>query len=126
MAAVLAASAAEVPSMVALRWGCGRIFRFSRVHPAECLKARAGGKSGGLSVLFRLARAFARRGTSAAKAGGSPERLNRSGKPLRHPKALRCTRLTDGGPDLASSDTREHLTEFVIAVQRWSDGTEHR
>jgi hypothetical protein len=29
-------------------------------------------------------------------------------------------------PIFAMSDTREHLTEFVIAVQRWSDGTEAR
>jgi len=31
-----------------------------------------------------------------------------------------------GSPILASSDTLEHLTEFVVAVQRWSDGTEYR
>lgn len=31
-----------------------------------------------------------------------------------------------GSPILASSDTREHLTEFVVVVQRWSDGTEDR
>jgi hypothetical protein len=31
-----------------------------------------------------------------------------------------------GSPIFAMSDTREHLTEFVIAVQRWSDGTEAR
>jgi hypothetical protein len=31
--------------------------------------------------------------------------------------------LTDS-PILAMSDTQEHLTEFVVAVQRWSDGTE--
>ena len=31
-----------------------------------------------------------------------------------------------GSPILASSDTSEHLTEFVVAVQRWSDGTEGR
>ena len=35
-----------------------------------------------------LARARARRGTSAAKADGFFEHLNRSGKQLRHPKAL--------------------------------------
>jgi len=29
-----------------------------------------------------------------------------------------------GSPILAFSDTREHVTTFVIAVQRWSDGTE--
>lgn len=29
-------------------------------------------------------------------------------------------------PVLAMSDTREHLTEFAVAVQRWSDGTEAR
>ena len=29
-------------------------------------------------------------------------------------------------PVVASSDTREQLTEFVVAVQRWSDGTEGR
>lgn len=29
-----------------------------------------------------------------------------------------------GSPILAMSDTREHLTIFAIAVQRWSDGTE--
>jgi hypothetical protein len=29
-----------------------------------------------------------------------------------------------GSPVFAMSDTREHLTEFVITVQRWSDGTE--
>ena len=31
-----------------------------------------------------------------------------------------------GSPILASRDTREHLTEFVVVVQRWSDGTEDR
>jgi hypothetical protein len=31
-----------------------------------------------------------------------------------------------GSPILAMSDTREHVTTFVIAVQRWSDGTEAR
>jgi hypothetical protein len=31
-----------------------------------------------------------------------------------------------GSPIFAMSDTREHLTEFVIVVQRWSDGTEAR
>jgi hypothetical protein len=31
-----------------------------------------------------------------------------------------------GSPILASSDTSEHLTEFVVAVQRWSDGTASR
>jgi hypothetical protein len=31
-----------------------------------------------------------------------------------------------GSPVLASSDAAEHLTEFVVAVQRWSDGTEGR
>jgi hypothetical protein len=31
-----------------------------------------------------------------------------------------------GSPIFASSDTSEHLTEFVVAVQRWSDGTEGR
>jgi len=31
-----------------------------------------------------------------------------------------------GSPVFAMSDTREHLTEFVIVVQRWSDGTEAR
>ncbi|HEV2288504.1 MAG TPA: hypothetical protein VGR81_06070 [Candidatus Acidoferrales bacterium] len=30
-----------------------------------------------------------------------------------------------GSPIVASSDAREHLTEFVVAVQRWSDGTEY-
>ncbi len=29
-----------------------------------------------------------------------------------------------GSPVMAMSDDREHLTEFVVAVQRWSDGTE--
>lgn len=29
-----------------------------------------------------------------------------------------------GSPIFASSDPSEHLTEFVVAVQRWSDGTE--
>jgi hypothetical protein len=29
-----------------------------------------------------------------------------------------------GSPILGFSDTREHVTTFVIAVQRWSDGTE--
>ena len=29
-----------------------------------------------------------------------------------------------GSPIVAFSDTREHVTTFVIAVQRWSDGTE--
>jgi hypothetical protein len=31
-----------------------------------------------------------------------------------------------GSPVVALSDTREHVTTFVIAVQRWSDGTEYR
>jgi len=31
-----------------------------------------------------------------------------------------------GSPILASNDTSEHLTEFAVAVQRWSDGTEGR
>jgi hypothetical protein len=31
-----------------------------------------------------------------------------------------------GSPILAMSDTQEHLTEFAIGVQRWSDGTEAR
>jgi len=31
-----------------------------------------------------------------------------------------------GSPILAISDTREHVTTFVIAVRRWSDGTEDR
>src|SRR5215469_15903982 len=31
-----------------------------------------------------------------------------------------------GSPILAVNDTSEHLTEFVVAVQRWSDGTEGR
>jgi hypothetical protein len=31
-----------------------------------------------------------------------------------------------GSPILAMNDTREHVTTFVIAVQRWSDGTEAR
>jgi len=31
-----------------------------------------------------------------------------------------------GSPVFAMSDTREHLTELVIVVQRWSDGTEAR
>ncbi len=31
-----------------------------------------------------------------------------------------------GSPIIAVSDTREHVTTFVIAVQRWSDGTEAR
>ncbi|HEU4341838.1 MAG TPA: hypothetical protein VFU31_09740, partial [Candidatus Binatia bacterium] len=31
-----------------------------------------------------------------------------------------------GSPILGFSDTREHVTTFVIAVQRWSDGTEYR
>src|SRR5215469_11432292 len=31
-----------------------------------------------------------------------------------------------GSPILAMNDTSEHLTEFVVAVQRWSDGTENR
>jgi hypothetical protein len=31
-----------------------------------------------------------------------------------------------GSPVLAMSDTREHLTEFVVGVERWSDGTENR
>ena len=29
-------------------------------------------------------------------------------------------------PILGLNDTREHLTTFAIAVQRWSDGTESR
>jgi hypothetical protein len=31
-----------------------------------------------------------------------------------------------GSPVVASSDAGEQLTEFVVAVQRWSDGTEVR
>ena len=31
-----------------------------------------------------------------------------------------------GSPILASNDPSEHLTEFAVAVQRWSDGTEGR
>lgn len=31
-----------------------------------------------------------------------------------------------GSPVLAENDTMEHLTSFVILVQRWSDGTEAR
>jgi hypothetical protein len=31
-----------------------------------------------------------------------------------------------GSPILAMSDTQEHVTTFVIGVQRWSDGTEAR
>ncbi len=31
-----------------------------------------------------------------------------------------------GSPILASSDTAEHVTEFVVVVQRWSDGTDGR
>jgi len=31
-----------------------------------------------------------------------------------------------GSPILAMNDIREHLTEFVVAVGRWSDGTEGR
>jgi len=31
-----------------------------------------------------------------------------------------------GSPVVALSDTREHVTTFVIAAQRWSDGTEYR
>lgn len=31
-----------------------------------------------------------------------------------------------GSPIFATTDSREHLTKFVIAVQHWSDGTEDR
>jgi hypothetical protein len=31
-----------------------------------------------------------------------------------------------GSPILAMSDAREHATSFVVAVERWSDGTEGR
>jgi hypothetical protein len=31
-----------------------------------------------------------------------------------------------GSPVFASNDTRDHLTTFVVVVQRWSDGTEFR
>jgi len=31
-----------------------------------------------------------------------------------------------GSPVVAVSDPVEHLTQFVVAVQRWSDGTEYR
>ena len=31
-----------------------------------------------------------------------------------------------GSPVFAMNDARRHLTEFVVAVQRWSDGTEGR
>jgi hypothetical protein len=30
-----------------------------------------------------------------------------------------------GSPVLAVSDSVEHLTQFVVVVQRWSDGTEY-
>jgi hypothetical protein len=45
-------------------------------------------------VQFWLARAGARPGTPAAKAGGFFERLNRSGKPLRHPKSATLKLVT--------------------------------
>jgi hypothetical protein len=31
-----------------------------------------------------------------------------------------------GSPVLGLTDTEEHLTQFVVIVQRWSDGTEYR
>ena len=31
-----------------------------------------------------------------------------------------------GSPVLGVTDTEEHLTQFVVIVQRWSDGTEYR
>ena len=31
-----------------------------------------------------------------------------------------------GSPVFGISDTEEHLTQFVVVVQRWSDGTEYR
>ena len=31
-----------------------------------------------------------------------------------------------GSPIIGSNDPREHLTMFVVAVQRWSYGTENR
>ena len=31
-----------------------------------------------------------------------------------------------GSPVLGVTDTAEHLTQFVVVVQRWSDGTEYR
>jgi hypothetical protein len=31
-----------------------------------------------------------------------------------------------GSPVVAITDTREHVTTFVIAVHRWSDGTDAR
>ena len=31
-----------------------------------------------------------------------------------------------GSPVLGVTDTEEHLTQFVVVVQRWSDGTEYR
>jgi len=31
-----------------------------------------------------------------------------------------------GSPILAASDDHEHLTTFVVVLQRWSDGTEDR
>jgi hypothetical protein len=43
--------------------------------------------------------------------------------------ADRPRNLGSGLPDspiFASNDTLEHLTTFVVAVQRWSDGTEYR
>jgi len=63
-------------------------FAFREYIRQNPLKRGLALKAGGLSVQFCLARAGAGRGTSAAKAGGLLERLNRSGKPLRHPKAL--------------------------------------
>jgi len=32
-------------------------------------------------------------------------------------------RSLPGSPVIAVTDTREHLTTFVIEVQQWSDGT---
>jgi hypothetical protein len=31
-----------------------------------------------------------------------------------------------GSPVIGVSDSVEHLTQFVVFVQRWSDGTEYR
>jgi hypothetical protein len=31
-----------------------------------------------------------------------------------------------GSPVIGVSDPVEHLTQFVVVVQRWSDGTEYR
>jgi REP element-mobilizing transposase RayT/catechol 2,3-dioxygenase-like lactoylglutathione lyase family enzyme len=56
-------------------------------------------------------------GTSAAKAGGFHDRLNRSGKPLRHPKALSSLRESWGWVSFAFVSTRKRLPQFSVPAK---------